>query len=231
MRVVGCFIFILICLSSRAQVNDSLLQQVDSVFDRHRVPNFSVGGAAFSTKGDLSDAYNKWSSGMKVGFVFNENKRLTGGVHVVFGSVSSQDASVFDDFDETVALYTNTNFVNFHYLLKVKLIDRKYYQLLVGQGLGVFFFNPKDEFGVELQDQQNTREAQESYSLTSAMFPTCLEARISIAENITLSYTLQWLHVSTDYIDNMSNLGSVEGNDKMVEQTLSLLLPIKRLEH
>ncbi|AHM59433.1 hypothetical protein D770_05850 [Flammeovirgaceae bacterium 311] len=188
-----------------------------------------AGISANNYRGDLEDGLFHFTPGVHVGLKLNRAKRLNGNFALGYGTVSGQDP----DFNPTVQppiapnKYFSTTFFTADYSLQLNLIKKEHFHLYLSQGIGLFRYNPKDEQDRELQDLGTTRPVDETYGNISIQFPSALGAAFFLPNQWGFGLQASYLNPLTDYIDNISRLGSSKGNDQVLQFRLMLLLPLQ----
>lgn len=212
MKVIIGILSVLLALPSFAQKKESY---------------FHVGVSANSYNGEIGN-YSDWSPGMQFGLLFNKKKRLNGAVNFGFGAVNGEDRNFgfqSNTGTPTPNNFVKTNFIFLNYDLHVNVLKRENLIVYLSQGIGFIRFTPKDEFDEDLEPQDNTRNEGETYRNLSLILPTSLGVVYFIPGKLGFSFQGGWLNTSTDYLDNISELGD-SGNDNTLSIRLALLLPL-----
>jgi hypothetical protein len=177
-----------------------------------------MGLSSFSYTGDLiesGDQFRRFYPGGNFSLQFVGKRAFQMQANVGFGSFAEQaDLNLWpgtlevvpNNFVETSIFYADLR-------LKYWFFKRRALRPFIGAGLGMLRFNPKDEDGNFLDENIFTRLEGEDYNSTVANFPvsTGLEMRISPLISLGLEYIYRF--TPTDYLDNIGQLGPVEGND------------------
>lgn len=188
--------------------------------------NFGVSATAY--KGDLGKPYQAWTPAYHVSFLPNDAKRLHGSIHFSWGSISGQEVppNIFDaETPVAINFFFRSNFTAIHYALQYNLIRNPSWKVYISQGLGFMRFVPRNEAGIKLQDMPATRAVGESYTSVAAFLPTQLGATYYFSNQFGVGVKAGWLHTTTDYIDNISLLGSRRGNDRVLQYQFMLHVP------
>lgn len=189
-----------------------------------------TGVSANAYKGDLQSAYDKWTSSFHLGLKFNKKKRINGQVNLGFGSITGQ--STVSDFNlegNEKAIpnkYFLTRYFTLQYDLNYNIVKNTQWTVYISQGAGIIRYNPKDENKNNLQDANDTRATNESYSNISIMLPTQLGVIHHLKNNFGLGIQTGFLNTMTDYLDNISDLGNRSGNDNVFLFRFSLYMPV-----
>jgi hypothetical protein len=190
-----------------------------------------LGLSGNASKTDLATSYQRWTPGMHLNLQLYQKKRFNGSFNISYGSVISQNLrpDYVEEMAENAAPvnYVNTSFFTINYGLQLNLLKKERYRLFVGQGVGVIKIYPKDIEGNNLAQASRTRASNESYSNVSIFLPTQLGFNYFLNNGYGLGLTATWLNPATDYVDNLSQLGTKAGNDNILSYRFSLLVPLK----
>lgn len=191
-----------------------------------------AGFTANASKTDLAGSYQRWTPGMHLSLQLNRRKRWNGSFNMQMGSVISQNLrpQFTESMSENVSpvKYVQTTFFTLHYSLQLNLIRTESFRLFVGQGIGIIRINPKDNEGNSLLEATRTRNTNETFNRVTIALPTQVGFNYFLSNGYGLGFAASWLHPSTDYVDNLSQLGKRSGNDKILSYKLSLLIPLQR---
>lgn len=190
----------------------------------------SIGISSLAYKGDLGQNYSKWSGGFSAGLQFNTHKKWSGSINLLAGNVTGQDTSPSFNLDpesgRTPNTYFKTSVVSLYYQLFWNVYSGKRLRLFVGQGAGLLRYEPKNEEGLSLASQNNTRASNESYGSLTVLAPSSLGAAWKFKNNFGVGYRLTLFNTATNYLDNISQLGS-QGGDNVLGHQLSLMIPVR----
>jgi hypothetical protein len=207
-----------------------LLMSFTSAVAQDTLKWLSVGFNTQAYKGDLGDKYSKWTGGLYTSLQFKTQKKWNGSVNLIIGNVTGQDLNpVFNVSPESGRqpnTYFNNSFVAAYYQLHWNVYLRSRLRVFLGQGIGLMRYNAKDEQGVSLANQTNTRAANESAGNIALLLPTSIGTAYRFKNNFGVSYKFTLLNTATDYLDNISQLGGVTGGDNVLAHQVSLLVPI-----
>lgn len=188
-----------------------------------------VGISHNAYRGDLGGAYQRGGLAVHLSYMFSHSKKLHGGLHAAAGRFSGYELSgASPDFEAEVLPNTSfsTTFFSIHYALQYDIIRREHWLLYVSQGLGLIRFTPEDEFGNALPDLPETRAEGESYGSAAAILPTQIGIDYFLPNQLGIGLKLGWLNTTTDYLDNISQLGDKAGNDNVLQVLLQLHIPL-----
>ncbi|QSE96995.1 outer membrane beta-barrel protein [Fulvivirga lutea] len=187
-----------------------------------------TGGSLFSYSGDMG-SFDQAGGGFHVGIRLNKKRKLNGSFQLILGSVSDDDPEQAPPTQAgTVApnKYFKTNFFGVNYALNYHFIKNERWWIYLSQGIGFLRFTPKDANGQSLVNATNTRNDGEDYRNTSAFLPTSVGAIYYLSGNVGLGISLSMLNTATDYLDNISELGT-SGNDNIFQAKFSLIIPLQ----
>lgn len=197
-----------------------------------------LGVGLGSYKGDLSPNFSKVNGGFNLGLIMRAQKRLNLKLDVSYLYLQGQkldDPNVLPPLEPPFP----NNFFQSHTLntslsLMFNLINSKHFKLYVAQGVGIFYFNPLDEEGTELienfKDETNgvfeTRNKNETYSNFAMSLPTRVGMTYYFDNNFGFGLSATFVNPFTDYLDNISELGTVNGNDQAMSINFSCFIPL-----
>lgn len=197
--------------------------------DKKSIEGRLITGLSYGAyRGDLGDTYQSGGLGVHVGYMFSHNKKLHGGLHAAAGTFSGYELSnTSPDFGAEVLsnTYFRSSFISVHYSLQYDIIRRERWLLYVSQGLGIVRFNPRDEFGNALPDNPETRAENENYGTAAAVLPTQAGIDYYLPNRLGIGLKAGWLNTTTDYLDNVSQLGDKAGNDNVMQVILKVHVP------
>lgn len=188
-----------------------------------------LSGSALAFRGDLGQNYTQWNAGWQASVRFNKKKRVNGGFNVGYGQIGGQ-IDPKEVSNPPYNSYFKTSLINVNLDFQVNFIKTKVWHLYLSQGFGILRYNPKDEFGEGLQNQNSTRAVNESYGNTSIMLPTQLGVNYYLKNRFGIGTQIGFMNAVTDYLDNVSQLGPNTRNDNVLAIRLCLLIPMKKKE-
>ncbi|MDN4164944.1 hypothetical protein QWY31_05490 [Cytophagales bacterium LB-30] len=184
-----------------------------------------VAPSAFSYAGDLGKSFTTYSAGMQVGVRLNHRKKLNGGINLLGGYLSTR-SNPLETRNNSANTSFQTSLIGIGFDLHYSFIKTKTWQVYVSQGFGILRYQPKDENGNPLQEQNSTRSANETYGNSSAMLPTQVGANYFFKNTMGVGLQIGLLNPQTDYLDNVSLFGNPENNDKALSIRLMLIISI-----
>ena len=187
-----------------------------------------LGVSANAYRGDLNSQFKKWTGTFHAGLLFAKKKRLNGSFQLAVGSVTGQtaDRDYPGDPDKTPNTYFKTRIIGINYELHYNIIKNEKVTWYVGQGFGILHYNPRDEYGEDLRDQNATRAEGESYGSITIFLPTKMGAIYFLSNEFGLGLEAGIYNTMTDYLDNVSQWGTKSGNDNMLYFRFFLNIPI-----
>lgn len=202
--------------------------QAQKLLENRFIIALSVSANAY--KGDLGDSYEKWTSAYYLSVLLKHQRRLHGSLHFGFGTLTGQ-ASVHQTTDLVTPSpspnrFFTTQFFTANYGLQYDIIRGQHWTVFLSQGFGIIRFNPQDEFDNDLQDDLQTRSPNESYSNVAVILPTQLGFTYAFSNQFGLGARAGFTNPLTDYLDNVSQLGTKAGNDNMLSFIFSFYAPI-----
>lgn len=111
--------------------------------------------------------------------------------------------------------FVETQLAGGYLLLQGHLLRQRRIHPTLGAGVGILAFTPKDARGEELQDQLLTRTETETYGTTVLMVPLSVGVEAALVGRLHAQLRYQYWLTLTDYLDNVSELGTQQGNDAL----------------
>ncbi len=180
--------------------------------------------------GDLNTSPEKWNGGFGIGIQFQTDKRYNGQLILNAGKIVGQNPSSTFNVPNTTDIIPNrffeTNYLSFNYEGHMSLIQKERFRLYAGIGLGLLRFVPRDAEGNELFNQSDTRLDEETYGSIAFILPLKLGVKYYLKNKYGLELEVAQLNPSTDYLDNIAELGAKSGNDNIRMIRFSVLVPI-----
>ena len=193
---------------------------------------FELGINSNAYKGDLNHSYQKFTSSISLGLRLNYKKRFNSHFGLMIGSVIGQNpyfqTNYYSGADSgaTPNSFFKTSFWQANYDLQFNIIKTKSFVLYISQGIGVFHFNPKDATNNSLVGQLNTRAPNEAYNTTTISLPTSAGFFYLFKNYIGAGFQAGWLNTQTNYIDNISQLGTRNKNDNILFYRFLVYVPL-----
>lgn len=182
-----------------------------------------LGLLATGYSGDLntgSSPFERFYPGAALSLQFASEKLLSPQLNGGFGKFIAQDRdlSAVDGVQPNTFVQTPFFFVDLR--LKARFLRQKAIHPYLSAGIGMLGYTPRDADGNNLIDNFATRQEGETFGSMSANFP--LHAGIEFVMNPVLMLGLEYgiRPTTTDYLDNIGQLGLRSGNDML--QTIAL---------
>jgi hypothetical protein len=115
----------------------------------------------------------------------------------------------------TTTEYFRTTFSQIDAQLQAVFWRKKTVSLSLGAGAGLFFFSPQNLEGDFLIDNPFTRLPGEDYPGAAVSFPLTTAVNVKLRPNIGLRAEYTYRPTNTDYLDNLGQLGTRAGNDRL----------------
>ncbi|WP_281614295.1 outer membrane beta-barrel protein [Flammeovirga sp. SubArs3] len=198
-----------------------------------------IGPAIGSYRGDLSPNYSKVNGGVNVGYIFNKERRWNFRLDFSYLYVQGQILRAPDYIPPLTEPYPNDYFQShtFNTSLSVmfNIINKDNFKVYIAQGIGLFYYNPMDENGEELienisdprQGYYKTRNDGEDYTNFALSLPTRFGVNYFFPTNFGVGVSATFANIFTDYLDNVSELGNVKGNDNLMSVNFSFFIPLQ----
>ncbi len=198
--------FLVIFLSSQLVLAQNKLEK-DSIVNV--LPSFDFelefGGVMLAYKGDLSNSFSNFSSGLSLGIQSASAKRVSGRLGIIAGTVVGN--LNLDDLNSSVSsinTFFSSSILALDLGLKAKLLERGRFKAFFYQSAGILFFKSVDKEGNLLKDQFKTRTQGESYGNSGMMLPSKIGFSYTLPNKIQLATKIGYLNLKTDYLDNIS---------------------------
>lgn len=189
---------------------------------------FQLGLSANSYKGDLQDSYAKLSSGFHFGVRVHGEKRVNAELLLQVGSLTGQNVDftyTTDEPDVTPNTFFKTRLMSGQFNININIIKKENFRLFFSQGIGLLSFQPENDLGESLNELPDTRLFGESYTTNSLMLPTSLGALYTLKNGFGFAFRLGYLNPQTDFLDNISALGTDDKNDRIFQSSFTFLVP------
>lgn len=205
----------------------SLLLAQEAPAPLRRVPSLQVGVgfSGLTYKGDLNwkrETYYRLYPAVRLTAQFDNQKRVTPQVGVMLGSFSAENRTLAPVEGIQPNTFVRTRFVSADVRLLVRLVKTGRVRPHLGVGLGFLAYDPMDAEGNTLVTNLNTRQETESYGNLAVQFPLVVGVQYRVNELAALGLEFSHHGTTTDYLDNIGQLGARSGNDRLQALTLSL---------
>lgn len=145
--------------------------------------------------------------------------------HVGYGKFVSQNSDIrpvlVEQADHDTLIrpnsYAETTFLYGDFNLRINLIKRwNLFRPYVSAGIGGLAFFPRAKDGVLLFRKRSTRAPGEpNYGTLSASFPVSAGVDLHLSRFLSVNMAYVYRFNSTDYLDNIGQLGTLDGNDQL----------------
>ncbi|MBB3696116.1 hypothetical protein KMW28_11985 [Flammeovirga yaeyamensis] len=191
-----------------------------------------------SYRGDLG-SFNQINGGINLAFIYNKPRR--GNLRLDFTYLYVQ-ASRLRGKDYVPPIqepipnnYFQSQTLNFSLSYMFYIINKKNIKLYLAQGLGVFYFDPLDENGESyfenISDNSRgyyqTRNESETYSKFTLSLPTRFGLMYYFPTNFGIGLSGTFYNPFTDYLDNISDFGTVKGYDNVFSLNFNFHIPLQ----
>ena len=177
--------------------------------------------------GDLNtngESFSRFYPGVSISLQFASEKLIAPQLNTGFGRFLSQnrDLAAIDGIQPNTFVETPIFFVDFR--LRVRFLRQTAINPYFSLGLGLLGYTPKDAAGNSLLDNLSTRVEGETYGSLTAGFPLSLGTEIQLSPLLGIGLEYTYRLTTSDYLDNISQLGPRAGNDKLQSLLLSLYI-------
>jgi len=190
-----------------------------------------VSGSMNAYKGDLSPAYQKWSSAFHVGLVSFRGRWLNPTASLSFGSLTGQKT----DYNYLAPplranTFFKTNFAQLSLGVRINVIKTDNIVAYFQPNVGIMRFTPRDIRNEKLADKAETRTLGETLPTTTLTFPLNIGAMYRFKESdVAIGAEIGILNPMTKYLDNIGEYGN--GNrDNSLQIKLSVYAPLTRID-
>jgi hypothetical protein len=190
-----------------------------------------VSGSMNAYKGDLSAAYQKWSSAFHIGVFSNRNRWVNPTASLSLGNLTGQktDGNYLAPPPRPNTFF-KTNFVQFSLGMRLNVIKSNFLTIYLNPNIGILRFTPRDIRNQKLADQAETRALGETLPTTALTFPVSLGVMYRFkASDVGMGFEIGLLNPMTNYLDNIGEYGSGK-NDNSMQVKLSVYAPLTRVD-
>ena len=180
-------------------------------------------GAAYN--GDLTtngDALHRFYPGFNFTLQFASEKLISPQLNAGFGRFVTQDRDIAPVEGIQPNTFVDTRFFHVDFRLKARFLREKMVHPYISAGLGLLGYTPRDQDGNNLLDNLSTRNEFETYGSIAASFPLSPGVEIEMSPLLILGLEYTFRPTTSDYLDNISELGTKDGNDRIQALILSL---------
>ncbi len=180
-------------------------------------------GAAY--KGDLTtngDALHRFYPGYNFTLQFASEKLISPQLNAGFGRFVTQDRDISAVDGIQPNTFVDTRFFHVDFRLKARFLRGIAFHPYLSAGIGFFGYTPYDIAGNNLLDNLSTRNEGETYGSIAASFPLSMGFEVEMSSLVMIGMEYTFRSTTSDYLDNISQLGSQDGNDMLNILTLSI---------
>jgi len=136
--------------------------------------------------------------------------------NVGYSKIISQNPELEPVNGRDINTYVETSLFYIDGGAQVNLIrKRSKFRPTLGAGLGALIFIPKDINGEALSKKKSSRAPDETYGTLALTIPTSLGMEIILNPKLRFHLTYTYRMTTTDYIDNIGELGQKSGFDQL----------------
>jgi hypothetical protein len=184
-----------------------------------------VGLLGASYVGDLNadgNALHRFHPGVSISLQFDSEKLIAPQLNTGFARIVSQNRDLQPVEGVSPNSFVETPFFFVDFRLRARFLREKSFNPYISAGIGLLGYTPRDENGNNLLDNINTRAEGETYGSITAGFPMSVGAELSLSPLIGLGLEYTYRFTSSDYLDNISQLGTRDGGDRLQSLLLSV---------
>lgn len=202
--------------------------EVDESKRRQKPLRVGLGLIGAGYVGDLNNNGQelfRFHPGVNISLQFASPKLITPQINAGFGKFVAQDREIGEVEGIQPNTFVETSFFWADFRLKVRFLRKHAFNPHISIGIGLLGFTPRDQDGNSLLDNFATRKDDEAtYGSITAAFP--MSAGFDWKLNPILAIGLEYTHrfTGTDYLDNIGQLGTREGNDRLNTLMLNLYI-------
>ncbi|OHX65242.1 hypothetical protein NH26_02175 [Flammeovirga pacifica] len=191
-----------------------------------------------SYSGDLG-RFNQINGGVNAALVFNKPRRGNFRLDFTYMYVQAsrlRGADYVPPLEEPIPNdYFQSHTINFSLSYMYNIINKDNFKLYISQGLGLFYYDPMDEEGNKYIENFSdndrgfymTRNANETYTNFTMSLPTRLGIMYYFPGNFGVGLSSTFYNPLTDYLDNISDFGTVKGNDNLMSVNFNFHIPLQ----
>lgn len=190
-----------------------------------------LGYTGTAYRGDLtteSTALWRAEPGANFSVDLNNQKRIRPQLNIGFGRFTEQADEPLPVPPEGITPneFVRTSFFYADLRFQYRILLGKKVNPYVSAGAGLFSFQPRDAAGNFLGENIFSRLPEEEYLTLIGSFPLSVGAEIPINNSIGLGLEYTYRVTGSDYLDNISQLGTASGNDQLHTAQIKLFLTL-----
>jgi len=182
-------------------------------------------GAALS--GDINDngeEFYRFYPGVNLSLQFANKKLISPQLTAGFGKFVAQNRDLGEVEGIRPNTFVETPFFFADLRFKARFLRQKGFQPYLSAGIGLLGYTPKDAEGNPLLDNFPTRKETETYGSVTASFPLSIGFEVRMSPILTLGTEYTYRPSGSDYLDNIGELGTRSGNDRINTFALNLFI-------
>lgn len=191
------------------------------------VPVIRVGlglmGSAYA--GDLNfegEQFYRFYPGFDGYLQLGKPKLIRPQIHMGFGKFVAQNRLLEPVAGYDINKYVETSFFYADLRFKLTFLRKKKFQPYFSLGPELLNYTPRDADGNALSDNFNSRKENETYGSVTFAFPLSLGFDLALSPVLGLNADFTFRTTSSDYLDNIGELGGKSGNDKLNTLTIGM---------
>lgn len=198
------------------------------------VPQIGIGMQSIVYQGDLSpkdSAIHAFMPGAVLSLCF-PGKRLSPSVNAAFGTIQGQQTAAYTLASPPAGIVPNqfveTPFTTLSARLRWNLLVHTRVTPYLSPGIGITLFDPQDNLGNSLSANPKSRLSGEYYTGVTATYSLSAGVLFRLTDQHLLQAEASYMPVATDYLDNIGQLGKVQGNDRMLCLQMGILIGLAK---
>ncbi|MEM1001009.1 MAG: hypothetical protein AAGN35_28400, partial [Bacteroidota bacterium] len=160
--------------------------------------------------------------GVSISLQFASEKLISPQLNTGFGRFVAQDRDLPAVEGVSPNRFVETPFFFVDFRLKARFLRETSFNPYASVGIGLLGFTPRDQDDNNLLDNISTRAEGETYGSLTAGFPLSLGAELQLSPLVGLGLEYTYRLTSSDYLDNIAQLGPRSGNDRLQSLLLSI---------
>jgi hypothetical protein len=184
-----------------------------------------LGLMGASYVGDLNTsggAWERFSPGACLSLQFATPKLLSPQLNAGFGSFVAQDRNLVAVDGVQPNTFVQTPFFFVDLRLKARFLREAAFHPYLSAGVGLLGYTPKDVDGNNLIDNYATRKDGETFGSMTAGLPLSAGAELKMGPILMLGLEYTYRITTSDYLDNIGQVGLRAGKDKLQSLLLTL---------
>lgn len=175
--------------------------------------------------GDLNSgggSLERFSPGAALSLQFASQKLLSPQLNAGFGRIVAQDRELEPVDGVQPNTFVQTPFFFLDLRLKARFLREAPVHPHISAGVGLLGYSPKDADANNLIDNFATRNDGETYGSMTAAFPLSAGIEVPLHPILLLGLEYTYRPTTSDYLDNVGQVGLRKGKDKLQSLMLTL---------